>query len=179
MHFENVHSWVFKQKFGEAVTEGAKNKYAREYKIRRLEYIQHLTNIVTVNGRPFAYLQDSGIVGLAARELQFLQDAGHGEGLTGVLPPAVMSHIDFLTSEIQRLISLEVRYLLVSLMVDIGSRNGRSILGLSIQFMCDGKISVRSIEMVLLTISHTGVKLKQIFSLVWKRLESTRNRSFQ
>lgn len=68
MHFENVHSEVFKQKCDEAVAAVSGNANTIGFKIRRLEFIQHLTDIVTVNGRPFMCLNDSGVVGLAARD---------------------------------------------------------------------------------------------------------------
>lgn len=55
----------------------------------------------------------------------------------------------------------------MSLLVDIVTKRGRSILGVSIQFMVAGKVQTRSIGMIELRQSHTGVYLAE---LIIKRL---------
>lgn len=157
-HFENKHALIFKQKFDEAAAKSETS--SKELETRRLIYIQNLTKIVTVDGRPFLCLQDSGVEGLGARELEYLKDRGYGEGLTGNPPPAVMKEMHDVSSEIIKTIKLEVQNTLVSLMVDIGSRNKRSILGLAIQYMRNGRVIIRWIGMILLTESHTAENIK-------------------
>lgn len=157
-HFEKKHASFFNENLSSSIAKRNSNK--GELEQRRLEHIQYLTQLVTVNGRPFMHLSDSGLIGLTARELKYLQDAGYGEGLTGNPPPAVMRHIEYLSSEIKSAIKLEVQNSLVSLMVDIGSRNGRDILGISMQYMHDGRVIIRSIGMILLTSSHTGANIE-------------------
>lgn len=157
-HFEKQHSSIFSKNLTLRYVKSQSNN--GELERRRLEHIQYLTQLVTVNGRPFMHLSDSGLIGLTARELKYLQDAGFGEGLTGNPPPAVMKHIEYLSCEIKSAIKLEVKNSLVSLMVDIGSRNGRDILGISLQYMHDGRVIIRSIGMILLTSSHTGANIE-------------------
>lgn len=151
-HFEKKHPEVFQQWDGGVITEN-------EWKIRRLEQIHHLSEIVTINNRPFVSLQDSGFVKLRSRELKKLSDAGYGEGLMGRCP-AVIEHIAVWASEIKKSITLEIKESLVSLMVDVGSKNGRDMLGISLQFVRDGRVVIRSIGMIQLTTSHTGLNIK-------------------
>lgn len=156
-HFEQKHAEFFALQL-----EAANRKFAKsapDWEKRRLEHIQHLTELITINNRPFSLLSDSGFTKLRSRELAALQEAGHGEGLTGKFS-AVMQHIQYLSSEIKSIIKKEVKNLLVSLMVDIGSKNGRDILGISIQYMRNGIVMIRSIGMIQLTHSHTGANVR-------------------
>lgn len=155
-HFENKHSSIFREKMIQAAGRTEKTCGLEQ---RRLEQIQNLTKTVTVNGRPFKCLVDSGTSGLRARELKLLQDSGYGEGLTGDPPPAVMTHIEYLSSEVIDAIKLEVQNSFVSLMVDAGSKNKRDMLGVSMQYMRNGQVMIRSIGMILLTTSHTAENL--------------------
>lgn len=157
-HFETVHASIFEDEIKKANCKSKENHH--EFEQRRLELIQHLTEIVTVNGRPFKCLADSGLIGLRARELKYLKEAGYGEGLAGDPPPTVMNHIQYLSAEIISAIKLEVKNSLVSLMVDIGSKNRRDILGLSIQYMRDDCVIIRSIGMLQITTSHTAANVK-------------------
>lgn len=60
------------------------------------------------------------------------------------------------SKQIKSKIKSEVRNKLVCLMVDIATRYNRSVLGVSISFMADGKKIVRTIAMRPLRMSHTG-----------------------
>lgn len=52
-------------------------------------------------------------------------------------------------------------------MVDIGTKNKRSVLGMSVQLIINGKLVIRSIGMIELKKSHTG---KYLSELIIKRL---------
>lgn len=157
-HFETSHASIFKDEIRKANSKSEENN--QELEQRRLEVIQQTTEIVTVNGRPFKCLSDSGLMGLRSRELKYLKDAGYGDGLTGDPPPTVLNHIEYLSAEITSAITLEVKSSLVSLMVDIGSKNRRDILGISIQYMRDDCVIIRSIGMLQITKSHTAAHVK-------------------
>lgn len=162
-HFEKKHPEIFQ------LWDGGINT-PNEWKIRRLEHIHYLSEIVTINNRPFASLQDSGFVKLRSRELTKLQEAGCGEGLMGRCP-AVIGHIADWASEIKKKIRLEIKESLVSLMVDIGSKNGRDMLGISLQFVRDGRVVIRSIGMIQLTTSHTALNIKDEILAVLKEFD--------
>lgn len=99
---------------------------------------------------------------LIQREVELLKTAGYGQGLGAgkkKCPPAVLEHIDYLSSAIINAIKLEVKDRLVSLMIDIGTRNRRDILGVSVQYMRDGQMIIRNLGMILLTESHTALNI--------------------
>lgn len=100
---------------------------------------------------------------LNSREVELLKNCGHGIGLSAgnkKCPPAVLEHIDYLSNAIINAIKLETKDRLISLMVDIGTRNRRDILGISVQYMHDGHIKIRSLGMMLLNKSHTAENIK-------------------
>lgn len=169
-HMETQHREVFRKRLAEAVR--ISKVCAKDMEIRRLEFIQNLTEIVTKNGRPLAHLYDSGMRKLNRRELKFLDNSGFGTGLTAgdhKCPPAVLEHIDYLAGKIANAISVEVKGRLVSLMVDIGSRNNRDILGVSVQYMINGKTVTRSLGMINMAESHTAVNIKEKILACLKR----------
>lgn len=101
VHTEAQHREIFKRRWTEAVLKSKMN--GEEMEIRRMESIQNLTETVTVNGRPLSHLYDSGMRKLNRREVELLTSNGHGTGLSAgqsKCPPAVLEHIDFLSSEI-------------------------------------------------------------------------------
>lgn len=151
-----THKTFFRKKFG--IQEGELLNMPQQ----RLEFIQHCTELVTVNGEPFAILNKSGFLKMNANKVQALTDAGYGSGLAAPACTAVRQHIDLLSSEIMSQIKNEARNKFVSLMVDGATKFRRSILGLSLQFMCDSKIIIRSIGMINLTASHTAEHLAKV-----------------
>lgn len=128
----------------------------------RLEYIQHCTELVTVNSEPLALLTKSGFLKLNFYKLEKLKRAGYDSGLTVPGCPAVKKQIDYLAAEIIDRIKSEVNKKFVSIMVDGATRYKRSILGIYLQYMFDSRIVVRSIGMVNLTTKHTGENLANV-----------------
>lgn len=128
--------------------------------MKRLKLIQNLTEIVTVNGRSFLHLSDSGTIGLMYNDLKVLQTEGYATGIHSPDYPAVKKHITYLASEIIDKIKNEVRGKFVSVLTDIGTKNRRDILGLALQYILNGRVIIRSIGMLLLTTSHTAELIK-------------------
>lgn len=127
-----------------------------EMPVKRLQFVQDCTEMVTVSGLPFAALNGTGLKRLIAEKLQELTDAGFGVGLKAPQCEAVRKQIPYLATEIMNQIKEEVKYKFVSLMVDTASKFQRSILGISIQYMLGSTITVRTIGMINLTASHTA-----------------------
>lgn len=123
---------------------------------RRLEFIQDCTEMVTVDGQPFAALNGSGFKKLIAEKLQSLTTAGFGIGLKAPQCEAVKEQIPYLAMQIRNQIKLEVKKKFVSLMIDTASKFQRSILGVSLQYMLESTIVVRTIGMINMTTSHTA-----------------------
>lgn len=55
---ESRHAEIFKKRYNDAVLKT--NINGEEMETRRLQFIQNLTETVTINGRPLAHLYDSG-----------------------------------------------------------------------------------------------------------------------
>lgn len=130
--------------------------------LKRLEFIQHCTEIVTINGQPYSDLNASGFKKLNAEKLQELTDAGYGIGLKPPKYPAVRKQIEYLSSEIINQIKQEVTGKFVSLMVDTASKYQRTILGINVQFMLGSSIVIRSIGMMHLDSSHTAQHIADV-----------------
>lgn len=158
-HMEAKHAEIFKKRWAKAKLSNVNDE---EMEIRRMELIQNLTETVTRNGRPLAYLYDSGLRNLIRKEVEELKKSGYGAGLYDdqKCPPVILERISYLSSEIINAIKVEIKDSLLSLMVDIGSRNGRDILGISAQYMRDGRIIIRSLGMILLNVSRTALNVK-------------------
>lgn len=72
-----------------------------------------------------------------------------------------------MSEDIKTKIKTEVRGKMICLMMDIGSRYNKSILGVSIAYMYNGKIAVRTIAMHVLQFSSTA---ENIYKIVRKYL---------
>lgn len=136
--------------------------------IKRLRFIQCCTEIVTANCRAFNSLNDSGFKKLVSDQVNELKENGCGDGLSAPAYTAVKEYAVHLASRIEAQIKAEVRDKFVSLMVDTATKNRKSILGLSLQYLLDGKIVIRSIGMIPLHVSHTG---KNLLSIITERLK--------
>lgn len=160
VHMERQHGEIFQKHYAKAMLH---SRGDRKLSIRRLRFIQHLAELVTINNRPLACLYDSGLKKLIGREIDFLTNAGHGAGLTAgqsKCPPAILEYIDTLSMDILQEIKTRVAGRLISLMVDIGSRNGRDILGIAIQYVTNGRAYIHSIGMVLLSKAQTSENIR-------------------
>lgn len=127
--------------------------------IKRLNYIQKCAEIVAVNGHAFTILDESGIRQLLRHDYEALKLGGFASGLSRPNFPAVKKHIRYLSHRIVEKIRVETRGASISVMADSATKHRRSILGLSIQYMHEGKIKIRTIGMVDMTVSHTAENL--------------------
>lgn len=82
--------------------------------------------------------------------------------------PEVKEHLRELANRVRDKIKEEVHDHALCLLVDIVKRNQRSIFGVSIQYMVDGKLKVRSIGMIELEQSHTA---KYLANVICERLK--------
>lgn len=154
-HIKSQHKEIYKLIDG---TQSDENTMLME--IKRLELIQKLSEIVTVNGRAFAYLSDSGMIGLISNDFALLKERGYATGLYSPYYPAVRDHINYLAKNVIEKIKKETRGNFVSLMADVGTKNRKDILGIALQYIIDGRVIIRSIGMLELTASHTGKYIK-------------------
>lgn len=137
-----------------------------EYK--RMEFLLQCVHIVTINGRVFRSLTDSGLLLMNKGILEELRVAGREVNLRDEHLHEVKEVLQSVAEKVRQKIAKEMKNRPISLMLDIVSKRGRSILGASIQYIVDDKVIIRSIGMIDLKESHTGIYLAE---LIMKRLK--------
>lgn len=130
--------------------------------VRQLTLLQNLVEIVAVNGRPFKSLLDSGFQSLIHEDVKRLKMGGYGLNLKHPNLPQVKQKLHEMAVKVRDKIKNEVSGRALSLLVDIVTKQKRSIFGVSIQFIKAGKVRVRSIGMIELEESHTGIYLANV-----------------
>lgn len=129
--------------------------------VKRLRLLQNAVEIVSVNGRPFNYLLDSGYQKGISNKLKKLRDEGLGIDFSNRNLPEVKHHLSEMAKKVREQIKEEVKDRVLSLMVDIGTKNKRSILGVTVQYNIEGKLKVRSLGLVELK-NHTQANIWQM-----------------
>lgn len=131
---------------------------------KRLQMIQSFAEIVTVNGRPFEYLCDSGFRRLTQKDLDELAAGGMPIHFSNHYQE-LKKYIAHLADEIQSEIKKDFQERFVCILMDIGTKNNKSMLGISGQCMIDDKVRLHSLGVMPLDSSHTAsyllIKLKE------------------
>lgn len=154
-HIKNVHYKLYREEIDAQALE------QKTILCKRLELIQHCAEIVTVNGRPFSYLLDSGFQNLVCENLNFLKKNKHGIDLK--YPFTEIKQYIFTTAiKIQDHIKAEIKDRPVGVMIDIGSKNAWSVLSTCIQYAIDGHIKVRNIGMTRMNKRHKSEYIEQL-----------------
>lgn len=156
-HLKNAHRMFFDDTIDDRQT-GRKVPL----QIKRLQILQNCVETVSVNGRPFAWLYDSGYIGNIKNKLEKLKAAGMGITFSNKNLPEVKDHLKKMAVRVREKIRKELNGKIFSVMLDICTRNKRSIAGISVRFLEIGKIITRSIGMTELTESHTGTYLASL-----------------
>lgn len=130
--------------------------------VKRLKLLQNCTEIVSVNGRPFSYLKDSGFKSIIKDTLTEFHDGKQPLNLSDANLSEVKSHLSQTAEKIRDHIKRETEKRPLNLMCDIVTKHRRSILGVSLQYSVNGQRKVRSIGMIELHESHTGAHLADV-----------------
>lgn len=100
-HVKSVHNDIYRKFVRPELDESYYMKI-------RLELIQKLTEIVTVNGRPFSYLNDSGFTKIIQEKLDELKIAGHGIDLHSNNYTEIKTYIQLVADKINNRIKAEL-----------------------------------------------------------------------
>lgn len=122
-HLKSVHRDIYESKINIQNPEN-------DVKVERLKCMQHLVELVTVNKMPFNLLLKYGFQNLIAEKLNTFDEAGIGINLNYSNLQEIKRHLGESAMKIRNAIISEVQNKLVSLSVDIVSKNNRSILGI-------------------------------------------------
>lgn len=160
-HIQKCHRDVYI----ETVDENTKDSYD----VKRLKLLQNCVEITTVNGRPFSYLQDSGFQKAIENKLTKLKANKCTLNLSDRNLTVVKDHLHETAVKVRDILSNELHERILSLMTDIGTRNGASFLGISVRYMHNGEIITRSLGIIELTKCHTATYLRQAIEDCLKR----------
>lgn len=130
--------------------------------IKRLRLLHNAVEIVSVNGLPFSFLLASGYQAGIENKVRKIRQAGYSINITTRSLSDVKEHLHAMAEKVRAKIRNEVKNEKLSALLDIVTLNGRSILGLSIQFTIKGELKIRSIGMIELVESHTAKYLGQV-----------------
>lgn len=156
-HIKSVHHDIYKKYIRPELDESY-------YKKIRLELLQNLSDIVTVSGRPFSYLNDSGFLKIIQEKLDELKNAGHGIELHSNNYEEIKNYIQLVTDKINNRIKMELNGRYFAIMLDIAKKNNKSFLGISAQYIFNGCITIRSLGMKQIKGAQTAQNIKTILN---------------
>lgn len=129
--------------------------------VTRLKVLQNCTEAVSVNGRPFKWIMDTGYRKQFQKTLDELAAAKLALNLSVPLK-VVKEHLSKTANKVRQIIKEEVKDRPLSLLVDLVTKHKRPILGLSVQYIFNGSLNVRSIGFIELLDRHTGLYLSEV-----------------
>lgn len=123
------------------------------FAMKRLKKIQSFCEIITVDGRPFAWLLGTGFLHSQEDDFNELANAGFNIYLDDKFME-LKPYIKKVADKIRHDIKIELKNGFVSLMLDIATKNHRSVLGISVQFVKNDETAIRTLGHIVLKKSH-------------------------
>lgn len=124
---------------------------------------------------PFAVLRSKGLRYL----MKPFSEAFKNAGMNFTMDRAhVQKCIGEKADEMKKIISSEAQNSMICLLLDIGSRFNRSILGVSIAFWFNGKKRIRTIGMHTLKVQHTGQHLFNVIQMMLREFNISLDQVF-
>ncbi|XP_018574395.1 uncharacterized protein LOC108913338 [Anoplophora glabripennis] len=132
--------------------------------------INACVELVTVNGRPFNLMADSGfekiLTPIKAGLFKKIKDKQFS-----LSPECIQKYVSKEANDLKLKIMEEVKHRMVSLKVDGVTRIDRSFLGINIQYTKNGCIVLRTLALKEINNKHTGDNLKRIIMDVCNSFE--------
>lgn len=132
--------------------------------LKRLRILLNATELVTINGRPFSLILDSGYQAGIMNKLEKLKNAGMGINFSNPNLTELKEFLEQIANKVRNQIQNDVKGRMVSVMVDICTKNYRSLFGVSVQFIVEKTLIVRSLGLIELGERHTGKYLSTVLS---------------
>lgn len=158
--------------FYEAIRQNSENikeyddvsKFEIRCKVDPVEIRNACAELICKNALPLSFVEFPAFKRILEPYAKALKLQGYNLVINRV---NIKDHIHKMSEDIKAKIKIEVRRKMISLMMDIGSKYNKSILGVSIAYMLNGKMSVRTIAMHVLQFSSTA---ENIYKIVRKYL---------
>ena len=143
------------------------------FKTVRVKIATHLLRtayleMATVNGRPFKIVEDSGFRKLLNLILQSHSDSGNKICINA---ENIREEVVMIVSKIKKKIKEDICEKFISHKIDIATRMDRAILGINIQLIKNGKLSLKTIAMKELTHRQTDEYIKNTVAEVLEQYE--------
>lgn len=129
-----------------------------------------MIELVTLNGRPFSAVEDSGlckIIDPIKKSLNITMDR-----------KKISKLVDERAIDIRKRISEELQGRFFSLKLDIASRLDRSVLAINAQFIDKDSLQIRTLAVTELTRAHTGEYIKEVVLSVLDRYSLSANQVY-
>lgn len=139
--------------------------------VKRLKLLHNCVSIIALGGRPFTALSDFGFQAIISKQINKIQKAGLSLDLKSSNQPDVHHQMHQTAQKVRDTIKNEVENRPLSILLDIGTRQKRSILGISVQFIVDSAVHIRSIGMIEITKRHTAKNLAEFVKDCLKKYE--------
>lgn len=123
---------------------------------KRLKLLLDCVEFVAIDGNTFSKLGGSGLLSMISKTLNELKKAGRSIDFKNTHFTEVKEMLKEVSIDVRRKIRIELHNRPFSMMVDITTKNRRSILGVSAQLIKNGEHIIRSLGMLKLIDSHTG-----------------------
>lgn len=130
--------------------------------VKRIKLLQNATEIVSVNGKPFKFILASGYQAGIRNKIDKLNKAGFKIDLSNEHLNDLKNHLRQMANSVRAKIIAEVRGKTVCLLLDLVTKNGRSVQGISVQYISNKETYTRSLGIIELKESHTGKYLSKI-----------------
>lgn len=131
-------------------------------KLERLHLLQICVELTTINKQPFNHILHSGFQRLISSQLVKFEKAGDPLDLRSSHLEPVKEHLRRTAVKLRDKIKAELEKNLLSVSVDIVTKNNRSILGIYAQFIATDKLVVRCIGMEEMHERHTGKHIAEM-----------------
>jgi hypothetical protein len=128
------------------------------------EFRKSIVEIVTVNGRPLKYLEDSGFQKIIRPTIEALSTIERITVSRTSVCPWIHEEAEKLRTEIK----LKIKEKMISVKIDLATRLGRSIFGLNAQYVDDCKLKILTLAMKEFDEAHTAEKLLTEFEKIMK-----------
>ncbi|XP_067213908.1 uncharacterized protein [Linepithema humile] len=123
--------------------------------------------LVTVNGRPFSILNDSGFLNIVNPIKRALEQTR--KETFSISPESIKKKVVEEANNIRREILEEIKNTMVSIKIDAVTRLDRSFLGINMQYIKNSKILLRTLGLAELKEKHTGAYLTTIIRNICNR----------
>lgn len=117
-------------------------------------FTEACVKLVTINGRPFTIFKDSGMRDIIEPIMKSLHLTVNSENIKDL--------INDKANEVKNVIIGEIRNKFISLKIDSASRLGRSVIGINAQYICNGKIHLRTLAMYEVDDRQTANYIKNV-----------------